>query len=307
MLELRILNGQLGGHRMPLLDSPLLIGSDPRCDLVLTELSVQAFHALVIPASGQAHILAIADRPLLRQKRAAMEYFRVGMVWMVLADADETWNYPVDSEIEQAILLDELATTMPSSTRPFRQYVLSTVLCLSTLWAMASACHDQLVTGMHHVDMSPGLFGALPTASDHVAVISKESASREVSNLHLQEEFKSRLASAGLLNRFSLQMSETEWRLSATLDDTELRIFEPLFVRFIHEFSVRFPVSASIPAASTLLPFTIRQVVSGANACIVTGDGRQMAVGETYAGFRLDAIHGTELTFSGKRRVVLHL
>lgn len=307
MLELRVLNGQLACHRIPLNDSPLLIGSDPRCALMLPELSVQAFHALLVLASDQSHILAIAGRPLLRYRKGEQDYFRVGTVWMVVADVDDIWSHSIDSEIEHGTYKLEKAAATQSLTTPLRKYLLSAILCMSMLWALTGTSHEQVAVKTHHVNISPRLPVALSTGLRDIAMEPQELSSREISNQHLQEEFKSRLESAGLLKRFSLQMGEDEWKLVGKLDDAEIKRFEPLFVSFIHEFSVRFPVSASIPAASTLLPFTIRQVVSGANARIVTGDGRQMAVGEIYAGFRLDAIRGTELTFSGKRSVVLHL
>jgi type III secretion protein D len=52
-----------------------------------------------------------------------------------------------------------------------------------------------------------------------------------------------------------------------------------------------------------MLPFKIRQVISGVNASIVTQDGERMYIGDELKGVRLVTIDSSILTFAGKRKI----
>lgn len=121
----------------------------------------------------------------------------------------------------------------------------------------------------------------------------------------LRQAFRSRLADADLTSRFKLTLSDSAWLMHAVLDDTETPRFERVLWDFLREHKLSFPVSAKIVSADTMLPFKIQQVVSGANASLVTQDGRRLRVGEQYRGVRLLAIKGNRLRFGGKRKFEL--
>lgn len=125
----------------------------------------------------------------------------------------------------------------------------------------------------------------------------------EVSPMDLRKIFRKRLADAYLLPRFDLDLGDDTWNMQATLDDEEAARFERVLASFVKTYKVSFPINANIGSAENMLPFKIQQVISGANASIITKDGTRVYVGEQYLGYRLVAINGDQISFTGKRKV----
>lgn len=124
-----------------------------------------------------------------------------------------------------------------------------------------------------------------------------------VSEDELRTAFRKRLADAELLRRFDLNLEDHNWTMRATLDADEMARFDRILETFVDKYSITFPVSATVGNGEIMLPFKVRQVISGANASIVTDDGHRLYVGEQYRGVRLVAVRDTRLTFAGKRKI----
>lgn len=125
----------------------------------------------------------------------------------------------------------------------------------------------------------------------------------QITQRELREAFRKRLRDVDLLKRFELNLKDDEWTLQGVLDDDEAARFERILAAFIHEHKITFPVRAKIGSAEDMLPFNVREVISGANASIVTGDGNRLYIGDEYRGVRLAAIDGRYLRFDGKRKI----
>jgi type III secretion protein D len=108
---------------------------------------------------------------------------------------------------------------------------------------------------------------------------------------------------ADLLQHFDLDLNDTGWSMRAHLDDAEGARFERILKTFVSDNKITFPVSARVGSAESMLPFKIRQVVSGVNAGIVTADGERFYVGDELNGVRLVAVTDNHLTFMGKRKI----
>lgn len=121
--------------------------------------------------------------------------------------------------------------------------------------------------------------------------------------IDLRAAFRQRLREVSLLNRIELDLRENAWNMHAALDDEEAARFERVLAQFIHTHNITFPVNAKIGSAEGMLPFRIRQVISGSNASIITHDGNRIYIGDTYRGLRLVSIQGNELRFDGERRI----
>lgn len=122
----------------------------------------------------------------------------------------------------------------------------------------------------------------------------------------LRKAFEKRLADADLLKRFDLTLDEKAWTMQANLDDEETARFERILKGFMDQHRIAFPVNARIVTAEAMLPFKIRQVISGANASVVTQEGQRLYVGEEYRGVRVVAIRDNHLTFAGKRKIEMN-
>jgi type III secretion protein D len=119
----------------------------------------------------------------------------------------------------------------------------------------------------------------------------------------LRQAFRHRLEEVGLLRRFDLDLKDRTWRMKAALDDEEAARFGRVLVEFVKQHHITFPVNAKVGSAENMLPFKIRQVVSGQDAGIITSEGDRIYVGDTFRGMRLASIEGNQLHFTGKRRI----
>ncbi len=115
--------------------------------------------------------------------------------------------------------------------------------------------------------------------------------------------FRKRMKDADLYAQFDMDLRELGWSMRAHLDDAESERFERVLKAFVLEHKITFPVNAKVGNAESMLPFTIRQIVSGTNAGIVTGDGDRFYVGDEFLGVRLVAVKDNRLTFMGKRKI----
>ena len=119
----------------------------------------------------------------------------------------------------------------------------------------------------------------------------------------LQAAFRKRMKDADLLQRFDLDLNDTAWSMRAHLDDAESARFEHILKAFVVEHKITFPISAKVGSAESMLPFQIRQIITGVNAGIVTGDGDRVYVGDELLGVKLVAVIDNHLTFMGKRKI----
>jgi type III secretion protein D len=126
---------------------------------------------------------------------------------------------------------------------------------------------------------------------------------RPLTGDELRNAFRKRLADSDLIRRFDLSLLNEQWTMQAALDDEEAARFERILTGFIKQHNITFPIHAKVGNSESMLPFKIRQVISGSNASVVTQEGDRLYVGEEYRGVRLVAIQGNQLTFAGKRKI----
>jgi type III secretion protein D len=150
---------------------------------------------------------------------------------------------------------------------------------------------------------STGKPGDRTIAAAYAAMNQDGTTERPLTGEDLRKAFRKRLADAELLKRFDLQLQNEYWSMQAALDDEETARFERILTAFMKQHNITFPVHAKVGSSEAMLPFKIRQVISGSNASVVTQDGDRLYIGEEYRGVRLVAIQGNHLTFAGKRKI----
>jgi type III secretion protein D len=119
----------------------------------------------------------------------------------------------------------------------------------------------------------------------------------------LRQALRQRLAEVDLLRRFELTLEERAWTMRASLDEEEAARFRRILAAFVSAHHIDFPVDVRIGGPDTMLPFKVRQVISGADASIVTDDGQRLYPGDNYRGVRLVAINGNRLSFNGAQPI----
>ncbi|SFV13920.1 FHA domain-containing protein [Pseudoduganella namucuonensis] len=126
---------------------------------------------------------------------------------------------------------------------------------------------------------------------------------RKASPQELRDAFRTRLKEVDLLKRFNLDLRDGEWTMQASLDAEEAARFDRILKAFVQTHNIKFPVHARVGGAEVMLPFRVREVISGANASIVTQDGKRLYVGDEHKGLRLVAVDGHHLQFDGERKI----
>ncbi|MFB9241752.1 hypothetical protein IV454_18935 [Massilia antarctica] len=322
MLELRILNGLHRGATLPLDGQAINIGSGDEADVVMADHGIEADHALLAPhgdawlltpSGGAIHAADRSDACELVELRAG-DCARVGDIWLSICWPDSPWEAPPplpDPEphfdAREAAPEESAATPAappreaPKAHRRWRRRGIGALL--ATVAAMLAATAYALTT---RAPLAPATAppAALPAVRMDAAAPGKTAAApADAGQPALAALFRKRLADAELLNRFDLALGERAWSMQAHLDDEETARFERILNSFIKEHHITFPVSARAVTAEAMLPFRIGQVISGANASVVTQDGARLYVGDDYRGVRLVAIQPGRASFFGKRKI----
>jgi type III secretion protein D len=235
---------------------------------------------------------------------------------MAAADASEA-AAPQDAAAAQAADADELAAEAagPGFMQRLRgrrviyiPLAIGTVLSAAAAYAITSkpetaVSAKKLAEQAATRQKSTGKPGDRTIAAAYDAMNQDGTTERPLTGEDLRKAFRKRLADAELLKRFDLQLQNEYWSMQAALDDEETARFERILTAFMKQHNINFPVNAKVGSSEAMLPFKIRQVISGSNASVVTQDGDRLYVGEEYRGVRLVAIQGNQLTFAGKRKI----
>ncbi len=186
----------------------------------------------------------------------------------------------------------------------FAPLALVTVLSACAAYTMTSRSKDDSTFKTPNVLGASSLAGARPgAAAMQPARAQAPKPSPQLLQMELREAFRQRLKEVDLLKRFELHLKDNAWTMQAALDDDEAARFGRILATFVHAHNIKFPVHAKIGSAEAMLPFRIRQVVSGSNASVVTQDGNRLYVGDEYRGMRLVAVDGNNLRFEGERKI----
>lgn len=315
-LELRILSGLHRGAALPLIGEALELGGAEHCDVVLADRGLAQRHARLSPGMegwrldaldgevcGEFDVEARESLVLAPGARA-----RLGEVWVCLSAPDMPWQAapepaPVAPEAPEAPpLAPPTVETPPPPPRLRRRssvkrlvllpFGIVIVLCAATAYAF----NARPETPPLGIDIPVKPAQALP-----VAAAAQENAA--LSGAALRAAFERELADGQMLERFELQLNDARWEMRADLDGEEKERFERILKRFIAAHGIGFPVDARIVPSGALLPFRIQQVLSGAQAGVVTEDGHRLFVGDEYRGTRLVSMKDGRLVFAGKRKI----
>lgn len=326
-LELRILNGLHRGASLPLDEQPQLIGCGDDADVVLVDPGIEPRHAVLRLEAGSWSLLALdgivrgaaddvaADQPQLAPGDCA----RVGRIWLTVtapgmpwqdppadpppraatpepAEADE--EAPAQTTEEEAVAAADVnAQPEPAPVRVHkpRRRRSRIVMLPVALGAGLVAAAAYAYTARSGEPLRPAPVTPVAPAQLKPAPPPSPEA--------LRQAFRQRLAEVDLLRRFDLTLEDRAWTLRASLDEEEAARFRRILDAFVAAHGIDFPIDARIGGADTMLPFKVTQVVSGANASIVTDDGQRLFPGDDYKGVRLVAINGNRISFNGRQPI----
>lgn len=331
MLELRILNGLHRGATLPLDAQAVHIGAGEAADVVMADHGIEDDHAHLAPhgdgwllscSGGAIYAADNSDAQELVELQAG-DCARVGYIWLCIDWQDAPWQPPPplpapEPQFDARTAADEAPAGTPAATldaadtpvpppRPRGQWR------RRSAGALVAAVAAMLAATAYALTTRPAL--PAPAAPDvktldaprpmpkTVAATAAAAVPAGLDAAALAALFRKRLTDAELINRFDLTLEPNDWSMQAHLDDDESARFERVLNAFIKEHNITFPVRAKAVTAEAMLPFRIGQVISGANAAVVTHDGARLYVGDDYRGVRLVAIAPSRVTFFGKRKI----
>lgn len=326
-LELRILSGLHRGAALPLDSTALELGAGEESDVVLADRGLARRHARLAPGmagwrlealDGEVYdAFAASAQPAVDCPPGACA--RLGQVWLCVSPAEAAWQAapepapvpplppdtpppaPAPGAAQAAAPGRPAAARAPSRRRrlvllPFGLVI---VLCAATAYAFTAR-----PVGLALPDAAAGAdMRDAPALDPGAAADAPAVATRPLGPRALRAAFERELANAQMLERFELALEDEHWRMRADLGEEEQERFERMLARFVAAHGIAFPVDARIVPSAALLPFRIEQVLSGAQAGIVTDGGQRLFVGDEYRGTRLVSMQDGRLVFAGKRRI----
>lgn len=334
MYELRILSGLHRGATLPLEDQPHSIGASDEADVVITDDGISSNHAKLsssesgwILTADEGHVFSEhSNKPQNVVDLAPGVFARLGHVWLTVAEHDAAWVSPpalpgdddlssVEEEAQPEFAsahADEKQEASPSVGSRGRHFAMLSLIVGTIVFSAAAAF--AITSKSDLADKKAVAAGLKQPLSAEIgddtlhdtAQGTAQEAAKPKTPAQLRVLFKKRLTEADLLKYFDMDLGDGEWTMQADLGEDDAARFDRLLHNFLKEYQVAFPVHAKIVGAESMLPFKIKQVITGANASIVTEDGQRMFVGEEFRGVRVVAIDDNHLVFAGKRKIEMN-
>lgn len=327
-LELRILSGLHRGAALPLDGAPLELGAGEAADVVLADHGLAQRHARLVPAATGWRLEALDGEVHDAMTAAAQTAVdcppggcaRLGTVWICVSPVDASWQAAPASVAEPApqseaqsgpVALGAAAAT-PSRAAAARTaraaarrrhllllpFLLVLFLCAATAYAFSAR-----PAGMPSAPKGDVAAAAPATPATAPTPPTPPTTGRALTPAGLRAAFERELDLAQMRDRFELQLDDDRWRMRADLGQEEQERFERMLARFVAVHRIGFPVDARIVPSAALLPFRVEQVLSGAQAGIVTDGGQRLFVGDEYRGMRLVSMKDGRLVFAGQRTI----
>lgn len=321
-LELRILSGLHRGAALPLDGAPLELGAGEAADVVLADHGLAQRHARLVPATTGWRLEAVGGEVYDAVTAAAQITVdcppggcaRLGTVWICVSPVDAPWQAapasvaePVPpSEAQSGPVAPGAAAATPSRAAAARTaraaarrrhllllpFLLVLFLCAATAYAFSARPAG--------VPSAPKVDGA---AAAPATPATPPTPARALTPAGLRAAFERELDLAQMRDRFELRLDDDHWRMRADLGQEEQERFGRMLARFVAAHRIGFPVDARIVPSAALLPFRVEQVLSGAQAGIVTDGGQRLFVGDEYRGMRLVSMKDGRLVFAGQRTI----
>lgn len=331
MLELRVYTGLHRGATIPLGDDALSLGSGDDADVVLVDPGICALHAR-LELQGGTWLLLSQEGKLYVDDKAPPQtevYLEAGDfacledVWIGLTWSGDAWQaapkklqvsavVSSDEQTETSELPGKVEATETGKVRPSRRIkrsitlatVAVVVLSAAAAYAMTGKPDITRLNAHANTQISPGLSLEL---EQRTAMPAHEQAAKRTESLaELQMLLRKKLTEADLVKYLDLQFSHDQWEIKADLNAEQGAILERILNKFRQEHALDIPLNAHVVNTEQMLPFKIRQVISGKNASLVTEDGQRFFIGEEYRGIRLLAIEDNKISLLGKRKIEMN-
>jgi len=318
------LNGLHRGAICPLDDTRVTIGSNEDADVVLHDPALAGMEAeicllgtswwLLLSAEGEVSAVSATG---FRNNRIEMEIGKAVSlhgVWLVIAEHADMWQFPSAGAITtgQQVGPRPLAATPRRDARRFALPVLALLMiwtkdsvssleewgkppAVAMKYARYAPQHRESALAVDPTKRS----GAIDPAASTPA-LAKDGTAGPLSTL-----FREKLRELELDGLVSVSPTAGGWSVSGELTDEEIARFKSMLERFKHDYPLAGPIFDSVHRVSNALPFRIVEASLGRNPSITLSDGQRLFVGDTYGGYRLEAVTQNRIVLAGKHRLTL--
>lgn len=304
MFELRVLTGLHRGAALPLNGLTCRIGAADDADMVLYDPGIREGHCL-LEKQGGAWVLSALEGAVSDSEGHPVETsltllpgtpFAAGAIWLCVVSAETPWQE--DLETNASVSRPE-PTDAPPSTPPVEapaETPSAEPKARLPLWAK---CSYLLLIGLLVILTGSWLMQdsvAMPSAPPSDTRIPITSPAQSAATLQTMLNDRD-------LSNVQVVQQPDRIILRGALAADQLPMINRMLVRFQQRYRVTQPIENHTRVKGDTLPFRIIQVTSGAQANIVTADGRRLFVGDEVEGLRLVGIDNHQIEFNGKQQI----
>lgn len=332
-LELRVLSGLHKGASLTLDEHAVLVGSGEESDVMLLDTGVAQRHLYVEPLGLDRWTLRAGDAPIADAHGKNVDTLVAGPdeparvllhgtdVWIDIVRPEDAWT-PVepirDIEPSHSLARAPDADFHPDSVafHPSPAIAAAKRLNWATLASAAIALAFGIGVFWYATSAPDSDHAPLPDASkpDPETIGSsnpgastglRRGAPTASSLAHAIETVKEYLQDRNLDQRVQCELRDGKLHLDGVLNSDEMNRFTPMIALLKERVGNLVPIEVNVMSAEQALPFRVVQVVAGRVPEILTEDGHQLFLGDTFDGYTLVAVQPKVLIFEGKRHVEL--
>jgi type III secretion protein D len=322
VLEVRILNGLHRGAICPLDDTRVTIGSNEDADVMLHDPALAGMEAEICLLGSSWWLFPSAEGAVgpasSGSNRIEMEIGKAVSlhgVWVVIADHADAWQFPTAGArtTGQQVCSRPLVATQRRDARRFALPVLALLMIWTTdsVSSLEEWGKPPAAIAMEYARYAPrdraSASTVEPTKSSGAIdpAASAPASANDGKAGQAATLFREKLRELELDGLVSVNPAASGWSVSGELTDEEIVRYKSMLERFKHDYPLAAPIFDSVHRVSNDLPFHIVEASLGRNPSITLSDGQRLFVGDTYGGYRLEAVTQNRIVLAGKHRLTL--
>lgn len=304
MVEVRILNGLKAGISFPLSETPLLVGGDQSCDILLLDKGTHASKCSIKTVSETCISFHVIEGEFITKNNKKIqgindlklkEYVGIGGIWLQLAGSQDEW--PDD--------LPSLCPKKPNKRRiPVElAVVLSTISIASVanFYGFSYSTEEiEKQAQIQNMQQVPAIQQEL-LVNDESQIIDVEPETPEEDShpVEYYADIVKQMLDERELGKLTVHIGDGQLELKGTANVKDHRVLERMAVRYEFEQPNGPILLDKTEKFAASFPLTVVSVVAGPFGHVVLDDGTRIRMGQEHNGYRLKAIRANEIEFQG--------
>ena len=341
-LEIQVLSGVHAGARYQLVRPSFRLAGDEHAELVLLDEGLEdAELNFQVTDRGDLSVMSRSDYEIFDQSGEPVrpatrwglgQFLVISRVWLALGRVGDALMVKPDRREPELAIAFSAALNRPSKRPPVPLIenksedpdraaarrarrvasialgsIVAMVLVAGVGVALVAVSAENSLKGAAVAD---GLKPKAPSSEFSATEVAIEPPQEEMATLRVKtakDALERMLGAAGLTSSVAVKWDGSVVDVRATINSRSVPQFEQLMLEFERDFGSCCKVLAKVVPPWSLLPFRIREVVTGPDGWIVTDAGERVLVGGTVGGYTLNRAGPDKVVLSGPRDVEIDL